>query len=122
MVRVADLRLEIPGSSLGSDFFAYIFLRAIFLLRQFDACVDACVEFAQICKTLYQAQIRRNSCSRSKAASILRQTKSGAISTQIVRNLVCWVLVVQTCQEIRTTLLAKIKRKASVVYTPCTAT
>ncbi len=66
-------------------------------MRKFEACVDVCVEFAQFCKNLYQAQIRRNSCSRSKAALILRQTKSGAISTQIVRNLVCWVPIPIKC-------------------------
>ncbi len=61
MVRVAALKVEIPGSNPGSDFFIFlrmqiffIFLRMRFFyfLRNFDASVDAKDEITQNLQTL----------------------------------------------------------------------
>ena len=78
------------------------FLRMRIFLRNFDASVDAKGEIAQKLQKLYCAQIRRTECSRSSSASILRQIKLCAISTQNWRTLGRWKFisfVVQACPK-----------------------
>ncbi len=61
MVRVADMELKIPGSIQGLTFFAHAkkicACAYSYFLCNFDASVDACVEFAKNLQTLIMGAI-----------------------------------------------------------------